>query len=132
MKSHNQITDQKGFTLIELLMTVIIVSVISIPISLTIAEHYRNLLQTSDYSLGLDLARDAMEIANNLAVDNLTSSTVTDSGYDIVRTISYIAPSTSSSAERLVKVLIEVKRTGSAAVILSLTTYRVRNVAYGL
>lgn len=128
--------NNKAFILIELVMTIVVVGIISIPMSVFICENYRNMFQTSDYSTALDLARNEIEIVNNTAFDSVLITTTNTNNYHgypyyLVRTVSY-ALGNSSTPERLIKITVDVKRTATSPIILTLVTYRARNISHGL
>ena len=124
----------KGFTLIELVMTIVVVGIVAVPLSLLLSEHIRSLFQSEDYTMATNLARLDMEKVNNLAYANVaTASSPNYNGYncDIIRTVTY-AQGTQLTPESLKQIRVDVRKTGSATVLVSLVTYLARNISYGL
>ena len=124
----------KGFTLIELIMTIVVVGIIAIPLSLLLSQHIQGVFDSADYTLANNLARFEMEVVNNLAYTNITSTTISSyQGYDytVTRTVTY-AQGSASTAESLKKIVVGVKKSGSATVLAGLVTYIAKNVGYGL
>jgi len=54
----------RGFTLIELIMTIVLVGIVSIPLSLLIAQHITSAAYSKDTTLAFNLARWDMEQVN--------------------------------------------------------------------
>ena len=126
--------DTKGFSLIEMIMTIVIVTIVSIPLALLIGEHARSLVQSSDMVTALNLARLEMGKLENAAYANITTSKfIRYEGYDydVVRTVSFVQGN-NSSAESLKKVVIDVMPTGTSTIEASLVTYFAKNIGYGV
>ncbi len=145
----------KGFTLVELVMTMIVVGIISIPLSLMAAKHMDSVFQSEDYHMAVTLARLEMEKVNRLLYEKPFSSYTGDTldlgstgatsvknflnyqgyNYDITRTVSFMAcsgpPCGENDAESYKRVMVDVKKAGSATVIYSVVTYVVEKVNYG-
>jgi len=122
---------KKAFTLIELLMTIIVVSIVAIPLSLLVSQHMVSVFQSQDYTLALNWARFEMEKANNIPYANLgVGSTVwPHDNYQATRTVSVVQ---ASGAEGLKKIQVDVRKIGETPVLASLVTYLVNNVSYGI
>lgn len=131
LKLHKNI---KGFSLVELIMTIVVISIVAIPVSLLLTEHIRSVVYSQDITVALNLARMEMEKVNNLSYASISSASYANySGYayDVTRTVTY-AQGNAGSAESLKKIIVEVKKAGSATVITTLTTYLAKNVSFGL
>ena len=133
----NNLLGKRGFTLVELIMTVVVVSIVAVPLSLLISQHLESVLQSQDYTLAVTLARLDMEKVNNLSYDNVDSVPFTPYpgyNYDIGRDVVCLQGNyvDGVSGESLKKITVEVRRTGSSQVLVSLVTYLAKNVAYGL
>ena len=122
---------RKGFTLIELVMTIVIVSIISIPISLLVSRHFEAVFESGDYTAAMNLARFEMEKVNNMNYAIIGSGNSSMGGYDIIRTMSY-AQGDAFSLESVKRIQVDVQKTGSPAVLSSLVTHLVKNVNYGI
>lgn len=115
-------------------MAVIVMGIVSVPLSLLISEHVPAMFQSEDYSIALNLARYEMEKVNNLAytsISNASYSGYQGYDYDVTRTVTY-ARGSGTSSESLKKITVSVRKSGSAQVITNFITYVARNAAYGL
>jgi len=124
----------RGFTLIELIMTIVVVSIVAIPLSLFLGQHVTSVVQSEDYTMAADLARREMERVKNMAYANVVSASFLNYqgyNYDITMTVSF-AQGTALTPESLKLVRVDVRKSGSATVIFSLVTYLARNVIYGV
>ena len=124
----------RGVTLVELIMTMIILGIVAVPLSLMVYEHAEGVFLSSDHLLAAQLGRREIERLNNTAYDSLlTASASNYQGYDfdVDTTVSYVYGN-ASSAESLKSVQVDVKKHGSAAVLTSFITYRVKNVQFGV
>ena len=122
-----------GFTLIELIMTIVIVAIVSVPLTLMLYEHVEAVFLAQDDVLSLQLARYEIERLNKMSFANIATSSQTDylgSGYDLDVTVTY-AEGSAVSAESLKDIVVEVTRTGESGVLVELETYVVKNVAFG-
>ena len=125
---------RQGFTLIELIMTIVVVSICAIPLSLLVSQHITSVFQSEDYTMAINLARFEMEKVNNMTYANVVTTSLSNYqgySYDITRTVSY-AQGGAATAESLKKIQVDVKKAGSATVIVSFVTYIAKNVLYGL
>jgi len=124
----------KGFTLIELIMTMVVVSIIAVPLALLLGQHVTSVFQSEDYTMAADLARYEMERVKNMAYANVVSANFPNYqgyNYDVARTVSFVQ-GTALTPESLKFVRIDIRKSGSAAVLFSLVTYLARNVIYGV
>ena len=129
-----KLLQKQGFTLVELIMTIVVVGIISIPLSLLVSQHINSIAQSEDYGMAINLARFEMENVKNLNYANIVSGSFPNyQGYsfDITRTVSFVQGN-GASAESLKLVQVDVNRSGSAAILFTLKTYIARNVIYGL
>ena len=134
MKSARKYSPKSGFTLIELVMTIVIVGIVSVPLSLLVGQHLKGAAQSSSYSVMLNLARFEMEKVNNTDYANISSLSIPDyEGYDfdMTRTVTFVQGN-AASAESLKKITVDIKDAGGSVVLLSLTTYLAKNVSYGI
>jgi len=124
----------RGFTLIELIMTIVVVSIIAIPLTLFLGQHVVSVVQSEDYTMTVDLARHEMERVKNLAYANVVSASFSNYqgyNYDVTRTVSF-TQGTALTPESLKFVRVDVRKSGSATILFSLVTYLARNVIYGV
>ena len=122
---------RKGFTLIELVMTIVIVSIISIPISLLVSRHFETVFESGDYTVAMNLARFEMEKVNNMNYAIIGSGNSSMGGYDIIRTMSY-AQEDAFSLESVKRIQVDVQKAGSGSTFFSLVTHIAKNVSYGI
>ena len=124
---------RKAFTLFELLMTIIVVSIIAIPLSITLAKHMEATFLSQDETVASSLGRLEMEILRNTAYTSIITASFPNyrsSGYAIIRTVSFVQGN-AGSAESLKSARVDVTRSGSPVVLASFTTYFARNVSFG-
>lgn len=122
----------KGFTLIELIMTIVVVGIVAIPISVTLSKHIQSVFDSQDMTMAANLARFDLEQMNNTAYAGIASAVIPGYqgyAYDLTRAVSFVN-GTALTAESTVKVTSQVTKSGSAAVLVSLTTYISKNVRY--
>lgn len=115
-------------------MTIVVVGIVSIPLSLLVSQHIRSVFETSDDTLAFNLARFEMEKVNNTSYSSISSANTSNYegySYTVTRTVSY-AYGSSSSDESVKKIQVDVKKSGSAVVLASLITYIAKNVSYGI
>jgi len=125
---------KNGFTLIELVMTIVVTSIIAIPLSLLLMQHIQSTFLSEDYTMAVELGRYDMEQVNKIPPiglnwANIVSANYSLYNYDIIRTVTVIA---NTPPERLKKIQVDVRKTGSATVIVTFITYIAQNVNYGL
>jgi len=134
VRSPPKCNNLRGFTLVELIMTVVVVSIVAIPLSLLISQHLESVLQSQDYTAAVNLARLEIEKVNNLSYNNIVSGSFSPyqgTNYDVTRTVTY-AQGDEAAAESMKKIVVDVKRSGDAAVLVSLVTYVTKNITYGI
>lgn len=130
-KHHNH---RRGFTLVELIMTIVVVSIVAVPLSLLISQHLESVVQSRDYTSAVNLARFEMEKVNNLSYNNVVSASFSPYPgyhYDVTRTVTY-AQGGALTAESLKKIVVEVRPADGTDVLISLVTYLAKNVTYGI
>jgi len=127
-------SNKKGFTLIELIMAIVVIGIISLPISITLSKHVQSVFVSQDYSTALNLARLDMEQALNTDYNSLGSASFSNYqgyAYDLDRTVNY-AQGNWWSPESLKLVVVSVTKAGSADALVTLKTYIAKNVTSGL
>lgn len=125
---------KKGFTLVELLMAIVVVGIISIPISLSLSQHVRSASVSEENSTAINLGRFEMEKINNTPYDDINIGSFIISPYEgynysVTRIVTY-AQGSGSTDESLKKIQVDVKKSGSADILISLVTYIAANVEY--
>lgn len=114
-------------------MTIVLVTIISIPLGLLISSHLEGVVIAEEKTAATSLARMDMERIKMMAYANVVSATLSNylgHDYDVVRTVSY-ALGNSTSAESVKLIRVSVRRTGSNTDIITLSTYIARNVNNG-
>lgn len=122
----------RAFTLIELVMTIVVVGIVALPISVTLAKHVQSVFQSQDLTMANNLARFDLEQMNNTAYASIVSATINNYqtyAYTLTRTVSFIN-GTALTAESTVKVTVQVTKSGSATVLAQLATYISKNIRY--
>jgi len=136
LKSQQKLRRKRGFSLIELIMTIVVVGIISVPLSLLISQHVESMVQSQDYTLAINLARFEMEEVNNMDYASIVSKTSSSPykgyNYDVIRTVSFVPPGDAGSSESLKQITVTVRRSGEATDLVTLVTYIARNVSYGV
>lgn len=127
---------KKAFTLVELVMTIVLVGIISVPLSLFVVRIGNSVFQSHDHSLGMNLARLEMEKVYNTAYASLTAGTTNFSNYqgysyNAARTVAYVFGA-DATAESLKLVTVTVTRPTDSQIVGKLMTQIAKNVAYGL
>lgn len=134
MKSTPQSRPNSGFSLIELIMTIVVMSIVSVPLSLLIGAHLESVFVSEDEAMAQNLARFEMEKVNNMNYANVTSANFSNYQgyqYDLVRTVSYVQGN-GAAAESLKKITVDVTKSNGTKVIAGLITYLAKNVVYGI
>lgn len=136
MKSAQLFRKKRAFSLIELIMTIVVVGIVALPISITLAKHVQSVFVSQDYNMALNLARFEMDKTLNTAYASIAIGTVVSNSYqgyayDLTSTISY-AYGTAVSAESVKLVVISVTKHGSATVLVTLKNYIAKNISWGL
>lgn len=126
---------KRSFTLIELVMTIVIVSIIAIPLALTVSRYIESTFESTDYTIAQQLARLEMEKVNNLPYGSIITSSFlpypANSSYDVIRTVNF-AHGNATSQESTRRVVVEVRRAGSSTNLVRLITFISRNVVFGI
>lgn len=124
----------KGFTLIELIMAIVVVGIVALPISVTLARHVQSIFESQDMTIATNLARFDLELMNNTDYTSIASASFTGYqgyGYDLTRTVSYVNINNWwFSTESTKKITVQVTKSGSATVLVRLVTYISRNIRY--
>lgn len=134
MRSITRLPPKRGFTLIELIMAIVVVAIISIPLSLLLSQQIGGVFASEDLTMALNLARAEMEKVNNLDYADITTahfSGYEGYDYDVFRTVNY-AGGNAKAGESLKRVRVRVKKSGAAADLVGITTYIAKNLNYGL
>ena len=116
---------KEAFTLIELVMTIVVVGIVALPISVTLAKHVQSVFLSQDLTMAINFARFDLAQMNNTAYASIASATLNSYqgyGYDLTRTITYVN-GTSVSAESTKQVNVKVTKSGSATILAELNTY---------
>jgi len=123
---------QRGFTLIELIMTIVVVGIVALPISITLAKHVQSVFLSQDLTMANNLARFDLAQMNNTAYASIISATINNYQtypYTLTRTVTFVN-GTALTTESTVKITAEVTASGSATVLAKLVTYITKNVRY--
>jgi len=114
-------------------MTIVVVGIISIPLSLSLSQHIRSTSVSQENSTAINLGRLQMEEVNNIPGASIligtTNINYTGYPYDITRTVTYVQQ---APPESLKRITVEVRKSGSAAILVSFVTYIAANVLYGI
>ena len=123
---------RRAFTLIELVMTIVVVGIVALPISVTLAKHVQSVFLSQDLTMAINLARFDLAQMNNTAYASIVSATITSYQtypYTLTRTVTFVN-GTSVSAESTVLINVKVTKSGSATVLAELNTYISKNLRY--
>ena len=126
--------NNKAFTLIEMVMTLVIIGILAAPVGLMIGQQFEGVFFSQDSHEAMNLARFEMERVKKMSYASIITASLSNYQgypYDITRTVSFVQGN-AGSAESLKQVVVDVRRSGSAAILFSLRTYIARNVLYGL
>ncbi len=113
-------------------MTIVVVGIVALPISVTLARHVQSVFQSQDMTMANNLARFDLELMNNTDYTSIASASFTGYqgyDYDLTRTVSYVNGSWFGT-ESTKKITVQVTKSGSAAVLVKLVTYISRNIRY--
>ena len=135
-KSYHSIGSQEGFTLIELIMTMIVIGIVSVPLSFLITSHLEGVFLLEDDTIAPNLALFELEKVNNMAYATINAGTINISNYqgyayDVTRTVSFVQGN-AGSAESLKQIRVEVREGGETKVNAGLTMYLAKGVDYGI
>ena len=112
-------------------MTIVVVGIVALPISITIAKQVQSVLVSQDYTVALNLARFEMEHIVNTAYASIVSVTTNNYqgySYNVTTTVSEVV----SGAQAYKIISISVTKSGSATVLVTLKNYIVKSVTWGL
>lgn len=117
-------------------MTIVVVGIISVPLSLFVVRIANSAFQSRDHALGVNLARLEMEKVYNTPYASLTIGTTNFSNYqgysyNVARTVAYVFGN-DAAAESLKLVTVTVTRPTDSQIVGKLMTQIAKNVAYGL
>jgi len=115
-------------------MTVVVVSIVALPISLTLSKHVQSVFVSQDYTTALNLARFEMEKVMNTDYASIASATTNNYlgySYNVTTTVTY-AFGTALTTESVKLVTVSVTKAGSAVVLVTLKNYIAKNVTWGL
>jgi prepilin-type N-terminal cleavage/methylation domain-containing protein len=125
---------KSGFTLIEMIITIVLVSIVMIPIALIAAEFVRSTVYADSLTMAANLGRQEMAIVNNLSyadptlADGYDHRTTNYAGYpyDVRRAVNSVI----GTNDNLKRVMVDVFPRGSATRLIELVTY-VMDVEFG-
>ena len=133
MKKQRSKNYLSGFTLVELVMTIVVVAIVSIPLSLMISQHMRSVFESVDNTMAANLASFEMERVKNLSYANIVSGNFLNYQgypYDVIRTVTF-AQGSALTFESLKQVRVDVQKSGNPKILYTLFTYIANNVGYG-
>lgn len=113
-------------------MTIVVVGIVALPISITLAKHTQSVFLSQDMTMAINLARFDLAQMNNTAYASIVSATLNNYQtypYTLTRTVSFIN-GTALTAESTVKVTVQVTQPGSATELAKLVTYISKNIRY--
>lgn len=123
---------RKSFTLVELILSIVLLTIIGLPLALLMIENTKNLAINNNKIYASQLARLELEKIANTDYVNITSASFSFyQGYDynLTRTVTYQA-GREADPESLKRVEIEVYAVGNATAITKFITYRAKNVVF--
>lgn len=124
---------KSAFTLIELIMTIVVVGIIALPVSITLSKHIQSVFISQDYTMALDLARFEMEKIINTAYTGIAVGTTNSASYQgYAYDLTTVVSETTFGSQAYKTISVSAKKAGSAAVLVTLKTYLVKNVTWGL
>ena len=91
---------KKSFTLVELVMTIVVVSILWVPLSLMVFQYIESYVYSENVTSSLQLVRLEMEELFTMDYDNIDSAVFPQYKgypYDLNRTVSYVAGDAFSS-----------------------------------
>ena len=131
MKFFKLFPKKGAFTLIELIMTIVVVGIVALPISITLAKHVQSVFVSQDYTVALNLARFEMEHMLNTAYASVASATTNNYlgyTYNVTTTVT----ETVSGVQAYKIITVSVTKAGNVTVLVTLKNYMVKNVTWGL
>lgn len=114
-------------------MTIVVVGIVALPISVTLARHVQSVFESQDMTIATNLARFDLELMNNTDYTSIASASFTGYqgyDYDLTRTVVSYVNGWWFSTESTKKITVQVNKSGSAAVLVKLVTYISRNIRY--
>ena len=115
-------------------MAIVVIGIVALPISITLAKHVQSVFVSGDYTAALNLARLDMEQVLNTDYASINSASFSNYqgyAYDLSRTVTY-AQGSSGTTESLKLVSISLTKAGSGTVLVTLKTYIAKNITLGL
>lgn len=112
-------------------MTIVVVGIVALPISITVAKHVQSVFVSQDYITALNLARLEMERILNTAYASVASATTNNYlgyAYNVATTVT----ETVSGLQAYKIITVSVTKVGSVTVLVTLKNYMVKNVTWGL
>ncbi|MBU0548187.1 MAG: type II secretion system GspH family protein [Candidatus Omnitrophica bacterium] len=125
---------KRAFSLIELIMAIVVVGIVALPVSITLAKHVQSVFVSQDYTTALNLARFDMEQVFNTAYASVSSASFSNYqgyAYNLSRTVTY-AYGDAGTPESLKLISVSVTKAGSGVVLVTLKSYIAKNVTLGL
>ena len=128
--------NKRGFTLVETIVVIIILAIISITLAIFVTNQLQAVVRSNEFTNAVNLARLEAEVVNSTAYASLTTGTTTTTNYksypyDVIRTVSYVF-GTDLTAESLKQITIVVRPNGKSNNLVTYTTYRAKNITFGL
>ena len=149
-----------GLTLVELILTIALAGILGAPLGIMLGEHLNGSLRATDRAVAMSLARwelerlDSLESTTSPGRDNLNGfchpdltvnvpagvlATSPNPAYTITRIVacqandcaSNCASSPTNARNGVKRIEIQIRRAGTANVIASLVTYRMKYVLFG-
>jgi prepilin-type N-terminal cleavage/methylation domain-containing protein len=125
---------KRSFTLIELIITIVVVGIVALPISVTLAKHVQSVFVSQDYASALNLARFRIEEVLNTPYASIAAGTTYSNypgyAYNVITSASETKPKPHSK-EGLKLVTVSIAKPGMATPLVTLRTYIVKNVTWG-
>ena len=112
-------------------MTIVVVGIVAIPISITLAKHVQSVFLSQDMSVAGNLARFDLELMNKTVYASIAAATSTNyqgSGYYLDRTVSTINPLLNGESTK--KIAVVVRKSAGDPVLVKLVTYISNNIRY--
>jgi prepilin-type N-terminal cleavage/methylation domain-containing protein len=117
----------RGVTLVELIMAIVIMAAISIPAASMIGAQIQGMMESTDFTAAGNLARAQMEKLQNTAYASVATGSDAVGSYSMAWTVTTVTGS--GGAERK-DITLTAKRTGSAAVLVTLYNSIAKDVTY--
>jgi len=123
-------SSKKSFTLVELVMTIILVSILWVPLSLMVFQYIESYVRSENLTSSLQLIRLELETLCALNYEDINSATFSQYQgypYDLERIVSYEYGGAASD-ESLKKIEVVVYYLNESEPITTIITYRAKNV----